>query len=382
MDTDRDKTPTPTAVKVSVIIPCFNAAAFINECLDSVLANEATYPARLLEICVHDDGSTDGTYEQVRARYGGRVKLTRSPPPPLAAADADARDYGVGSARNHAVRNSATGAYLLFQDADDAAHPERVVRQVRLAASLPFPALVGADFARIPADATPRYTRYHQSLPDEHSVLEAHSFRDLPLAMPTWCCSRALYDAVGGFAPGRRQAAEDLLFFYKARALFPDTLTLRKCRGITTTGDESAKRAAPPYCVPLVTYRYRPTATSLALDRRCLLRIRVRAFEQLVLQRRPAHWRTFMLWGCGRDGKLVFRLLSEDAKQRVACFLDVHPRRIGTRVHGRAVRDVSELRAPFITCVAWHRYPQFDALLQRVTQRGGYVMGRDWFPLV
>ena len=85
---------------VSVVIPCFNQAHFLDESIESVLIQ--THGE--LEIIVVDDGSTDNTLE-VAARYPG-VKCIRQP------------NRGVGAARN-AGFTQASGAYVVFLDADD-----------------------------------------------------------------------------------------------------------------------------------------------------------------------------------------------------------------------------------------------------------------------
>ncbi len=53
---------------ISVIIPSYNYARFLVECVDSALAQ--TYPHR--EIIVVDDGSTDNT-RQVLEHYGDKI---------------------------------------------------------------------------------------------------------------------------------------------------------------------------------------------------------------------------------------------------------------------------------------------------------------------
>lgn len=94
--------------KVSVIIPAYNAAATLGECLDSVIASD--YAS--MEIIVVDDGSTDATF-QIAADYAlrdSRVRVVQQ------------TNAGVCKARNHAVSVS-TGLYIMPVDADDMIMP-------------------------------------------------------------------------------------------------------------------------------------------------------------------------------------------------------------------------------------------------------------------
>ena len=86
---------------VSVLIPVYNAAAYLGEAIDSVLRQSY----RPIEIVVLDDGSDDGSGE-VAERYGELVHYTRQD------------RAGNGAARNHAIAIS-TGDLLAFLDADD-----------------------------------------------------------------------------------------------------------------------------------------------------------------------------------------------------------------------------------------------------------------------
>jgi glycosyltransferase involved in cell wall biosynthesis len=92
-------------MRVSVIVPCWNAADFIAETLESVLAQ--THPPA--EIIVVDDGSTDGSADVV-ARFGDRVRLVTGP------------HAGVNVARNRGFAAS-TGDHVMFLDADDVLSP-------------------------------------------------------------------------------------------------------------------------------------------------------------------------------------------------------------------------------------------------------------------
>ena len=55
---------------VSVIIPTYNRRDYVQEAIDSVLAQTYTD----YEIIVIDDGSTDGTGEALQASYGDRIR--------------------------------------------------------------------------------------------------------------------------------------------------------------------------------------------------------------------------------------------------------------------------------------------------------------------
>ncbi len=95
---------------VSVITPCYNAAAFVGGTLASVAAQAG--PA--LEHIVVDDGSTDGSWAVIAAAAaapGARVRAVR-----LAANRGGAHARNAGAAR-------ARGAYLMFLDADDVLAP-------------------------------------------------------------------------------------------------------------------------------------------------------------------------------------------------------------------------------------------------------------------
>jgi glycosyltransferase involved in cell wall biosynthesis len=97
---------------VSVVIPVYNGARFLDEALASVFAQTYTdYDV----VCV-DDGSTDESVNII-ARYGARVTLIRQ------------RNAGGCAARNEGVRRTA-GGYLAFLDQDDRWYPDKLARQV------------------------------------------------------------------------------------------------------------------------------------------------------------------------------------------------------------------------------------------------------------
>ena len=91
-------------VKVSVVIPVYNAEDFIEESLDCIL-NQTLDD---LEVICVDDGSEDSSLDilnQIASR-DSRVKVFHQ------------QNQGGGAARNNALKH-VTGEYLYFMDADD-----------------------------------------------------------------------------------------------------------------------------------------------------------------------------------------------------------------------------------------------------------------------
>lgn len=89
-------------VKVSVIIPTYNRLPMLKEAIHSVLDQDFED----FELIVVDDGSTDGTSDEIR-RYGGRVKLIQNN-----------ENKGVSFSRNRGILQSK-GKYIAFLDSDD-----------------------------------------------------------------------------------------------------------------------------------------------------------------------------------------------------------------------------------------------------------------------
>jgi glycosyltransferase involved in cell wall biosynthesis len=115
---------------VSVIIPAYNASAFIEQTLDAVLSQ--TY--QQLEVIVVNDGSNDRTVEIVEniAQRDDRVILLHQP------------NSGVAAARNLAIQH-ATGEFIAPIDADDIWDATNIEKQVQCFAQ--SPASVGVVYS-------------------------------------------------------------------------------------------------------------------------------------------------------------------------------------------------------------------------------------------
>lgn len=100
--------------KVSIIIPTFNRAAFLEKAVSSVL--EQTFTD--FELFVIDDGSTDNTQSILSKFTDKRLKVITQ------------NNQGVSSARNLGIRHS-NGAYLAFLDSDDYWLTNKLERQMQ-----------------------------------------------------------------------------------------------------------------------------------------------------------------------------------------------------------------------------------------------------------
>ena len=98
---------------VSIVIPAFNAEAWIAETLRSAVAQ--TWDSK--EIIVIDDGSTDQTAAVARAFERHGVRVFTQP------------NAGAAAARNEGYRRSQ-GDYIQWLDADDLLSPDKIALQM------------------------------------------------------------------------------------------------------------------------------------------------------------------------------------------------------------------------------------------------------------
>lgn len=101
---------------VSVVIPVFNRRAMAREAIESALAQAGA----AFELIVVDDGSTDGSFEEIETiarRNGSLVRSLRSV------------NRGVAAARN-AGAMLADAPLIAFLDSDDLWAPNKLVRQI------------------------------------------------------------------------------------------------------------------------------------------------------------------------------------------------------------------------------------------------------------
>lgn len=95
--------------EISIIVPVYNVASYLEECIASILSQTFTD----WELILVDDGSTDNSAD-IAKRWRDkdtRIKLYRK------------ANGGVSSARNFGL-DHVTGKYIMFVDSDDICHPQ------------------------------------------------------------------------------------------------------------------------------------------------------------------------------------------------------------------------------------------------------------------
>lgn len=101
---------------VSIIMPSYNSANYINETISSVLEQTYTH----WELIIVDDFSTDNTFEIIKdlSKRDQRIKPFKLK-----------KNSGAAVARNNAVEQ-AEGEFLAFLDSDDLWLPEKLEKQI------------------------------------------------------------------------------------------------------------------------------------------------------------------------------------------------------------------------------------------------------------
>ena len=102
-------------LKISVIVPVYNAETFLNKCIDSI--RKQSYEA--LEIILINDGSLDGSGMICESykKLDSRVKVIHQ------------KNAGVSAARNAGL-DIARGDFVTFVDSDDYIQPDMYQKMI------------------------------------------------------------------------------------------------------------------------------------------------------------------------------------------------------------------------------------------------------------
>lgn len=167
---------------VSIIIPCYNAAAWLPEAVESALAQ--THLQR--EIIVIDDGSSDGSLAIARSYAGRGVQVYAQP------------NRGAAAARNHGL-SAAGGDFVQFLDADDVLAPDKIARQLTQLQKAPARSVASGEWARFHTSPSTAVFRPEPAWRDLSALDFLCLHYDEGWMMPpiAWLSPRALLDEAG-----------------------------------------------------------------------------------------------------------------------------------------------------------------------------------------
>ena len=324
---------TAASPRISVLIPCRNACATLDEAVDSILQQSLVD----LEIVAVDDGSEDGTAARLDhwAERDSRMRVLHHPHRGLI----ESLNAGLADCR---------APLIARMDADDRSHPKRLEAQATLLAEQPDLAAVGCLVESFPPQEVgpglALYLEWQNSLITPEAI-GREIYVESPLVHPSVMMRSEWIRRVGGYQDRGWPEDYDLwLRLHAAGGRFakvPQTLfAWREHAGRLTHGD-------PRY----------------AIDRFLSAKV-------FYLSQGPLHGRqSVIVWGAGIVGKRLSRLMLAEGLPLVA-FVDIDPAKIGRTRRGLPVIGPGEFPA------WWKRSPQ-PVLLAAVGARGARVLVRE-----
>ena len=163
--------------KVSVIMPTYNVASFVDRSVISILEQRFEN----FELIIIDDGSTDGTTKVLRSFEDPRVRFFSRP------------HMGTVYQLNFGL-SKVSGEYIARQDGDDYSDPERFERQVQFLDTHPDYGVVSSSMALIDEWGNPLGVLHYPREPDHEKLMEKCCISH---AASMW--RKQIHDIVGGY---------------------------------------------------------------------------------------------------------------------------------------------------------------------------------------
>ena len=182
------------AKDISVVIPVYNKAKYLDRCIQSVL-NQTIKPG---EIIVVDDGSTDESLEILKINYAQKIKLITQDN----SGESVARNNGVGLSKN---------SYVAFLDADDEWAPEFIEKISGLILDFPECSAFATAYKLVSENTkiNPNYKNLVSGYrSNDVNYFEASLLEWSLLSSSSTVLSKKQFDKVGKFTPGLSLGAD------------------------------------------------------------------------------------------------------------------------------------------------------------------------------
>ncbi len=167
--------------RVTVVMAVYNAAEFLREAVDSVLAQ--TY--RDFELIAVEDCSRDNSLSILQSFTDPRLRVIRHE-----------TNQGAAISRNDAMA-AARGEFIAVMDSDDICAPARLERQVAFLDANPRVGLVGCGvFDNIDVSGAVLYTSYH---PQDNDSIQQTLVKQWCFLHPSVMFRKSIQEKVGGY---------------------------------------------------------------------------------------------------------------------------------------------------------------------------------------
>jgi glycosyltransferase involved in cell wall biosynthesis len=293
---------------VSILLPVRDAAATLPACLASIVRQSEPD----FECVIVDDGSRDES-AQIAAELAMRDPRFR-----LIATDR----AGVAAASNRGLA-ACRGPFVARMDADDWMHRERLALQLAAFAAEPDLTAVATRVRYFPrSQLGPGLRRYEAWLNqlDQPRRVRADAFVECPVANPTLMLRRERFRALGY---RERDWPEDYDLVLRLLAAGGRIRVLPRRLHGWRLHPERLTHTSPVYAVEQF------TACKAHFLAEGLLRCHS----------------SYLLWGYGRTGRGLARAL-RDHGRHPAAIVELHPGRLGQRIHGAPVIPPEALGPP------------------------------------
>lgn len=296
---------TSASPQVSVLMPVKNAAPFLKDCLDSIVRQTMIS----WELIAVDDHSTDHSLQllQSYACRDDRIQVLSN------------QGRGIIPALRLAYTH-ARGSFITRMDADDIMTDDKLEVLYNLV-STNGPGHIALGQVHYISDTTlgEGYRKYEKWL--NQLTVHGHNFRQLyrecVIPSPCWMLFRQDLDKIGAFLPENYPEDYDLCFrmYQGALKCIPNDKVLHMWRDHpmrSSRNDDhySDNRFIWLKCHHFIKYDYRPD-------------------------------RPLVVWGAGKKGKAIVRLLKED--KITPQWLCNNPKKWGQKIHDVEMKSLTEL---------------------------------------
>jgi hypothetical protein len=246
--------------RVSVVLPTYNRAQFIEECIGSVL--DQSY--RDIELVVVDDGSTDRTDDILRSLHDSRLICVWQ------------QNRGRSAARNLALR-LASGEFIAFIDSDDCYLPDKITRQVEHLRRRPDTAMVYTSASCVGEHDEPLPSHYEATV-SGNIYYDAGFFLPVTITLPSVMVRRSVLSTVGGFDETMERFEDTDLWRRIAKLHRIDGMPFHSCRLRTHKDNHLRAQNADSLARSLCCYAEKVLAQDHDMDRGRIMECIARLF--------------------------------------------------------------------------------------------------------